>query len=541
MTPLLPLCLVLGPLPAPQSTVQLLEEGDLAPDGFGIQFVNEKLVASDGSWVAAVNSLNPNTSVDDFGVRDGAALVVPGQPIPGVPGQTLDFFIDLDHPRADLTAYTGADGNFVGFAVLEDQLLAREDEPTPAFLGLPAGTTWSRLELVQATENGRVALPCQLDIPGGSPTTNSVVVLDTNAAHQVTGGRVAIRVGDTLSNGNTADFVFTGNNETRMNADGEVLWWGFDSAGDGVLCLDDQVVGTEASPTPEPGLSWRSFSGPEVDLNDSGDWVVRAQVTSFPRDVVMSSTGLVARQGQSHPAFPAFTAGNFGFNAPVFIANDGAVAFYVDLTGPPSSEDEAYVIGDQIVVREGVTQVGGNTIVAISDDSRGYRLSRNGRHFIFEADVDDGGTIREGVFLLTRGPGAGYCIAELNSTGELARLDATGSDVAADNDLVLLASRMPVGIFGIFAVSQSQDHVPMAGGGQGTLCLGGQIGRYQTQIQNSGVSGSFDLTVDLTAVPGASGPYAAPAGTTLNFQGWFRDANPGATSNFTNGYSVLLR
>ena len=169
----------------------------------------------------------------------------------------------------------------------------------------------------------------------------------------------------------------------------------------------------------------------------------------------MASNGLVARQSSSHPAFPAFTAGDFGFNAPVFIANDGREMFYVDMSGTGSTaDDEGYVVGDTLVVREGVTQAGGNTIVAVSDGRAGYRMSRNGNHLIFEADVDDGGVIREGAFLLSLaapGVGTNYCTAVPNSTGLPASIAATGSDVFADNDLSVVATSLPLSTFGIFA------------------------------------------------------------------------------------------
>ncbi|MEL6431879.1 MAG: hypothetical protein AAFR54_22115 [Planctomycetota bacterium] len=526
-----------------QDPTPLILEGDPTPDGFVVQFLGKMIVASDGSWVVGVNTTNTDTGIDDYLLRDGVPFLTPGDPIPGL-GSGLDFYLDFDHAGAGLTAYTGTTLAGDGFAVLEDSLLAVEGDALPAFLGLPAGTTWQRIEDVQVVPSGRVMLPVQIQQPGVSGTTSAIVVFETDAAHQITGGHVAAIVGRTLSSGETADFVFTSENETRINDSGQVFWWGFDSAGSGILAVDDQVVATSNSPSPEPGLDWRSFAGPELDLNDSGEWIARAQVTSFPRDVVMASDGLVARQSSSHPAFPAFTAGDFGFNAPVFIANDGREMFYVDMSGTGSTaDDEGYVVGDALVVREGVTQAGGNTIVAVSDGRTGYRMSRNGSHLIFEADVDDGGVIREGAFLLSLaapGVGTNYCTAVPNSTGVPASIAATGSDVFADNDLSVVATSLPLNTFGIFVVSQTQGNVPMAGG-EGTLCLGGAIGRYQNQIVNSGAGGTFGLDIDLTAVPSPTMLYAATPGTTWRFQCWYRDADPAPTSNTTDAVELMLR
>ena len=43
---------------------------------------------------------------------------------------------------------------------------------------------------------------------------------------------------------------------------------------------------------------------------------------------------------------------------------------------------------------------------------------------------------------------------------------------------------------------------------------------------------------DLTAIPGHG---AVVVGETWNFQAWFRDNNPGQTSNSTDGYSILFQ
>ena len=60
------------------------------------------------------------------------------------------------------------------------------------------------------------------------------------------------------------------------------------------------------------------------------------------------------------------------------------------------------------------------------------------------------------------------------------------------------------------------------------------------QVQNSGSTGSFSLTLDLTVMAQPQGLVAAQSGDTWNFQAWYRDANPGLTSNFTDAVSVTF-
>jgi hypothetical protein len=76
--------------------------------------------------------------------------------------------------------------------------------------------------------------------------------------------------------------------------------------------------------------------------------------------------------------------------------------------------------------------------------------------------------------------------------------------------------------------------------GQGELCLGGAIGR----IPPPGLGGgdrSFSTTLDLTVIPTPTGPTSVIPGSTWHIQGWYRDANPWPTSNFTQTISLLFR
>lgn len=49
-------------------------------------------------------------------------------------------------------------------------------------------------------------------------------------------------------------------------------------------------------------------------------------------------------------------------------------------------------------------------------------------------------------------------------------------------------------------------------GFDGTLCLGGAIGRYNAMVFDSGVSGTGSLVVDLAAIPSPSGAVSALPG-----------------------------
>ena len=139
--------------------------------------------------------------------------------------------------------------------------------------------------------------------------------------------------------------------------------------------------------------------------------------------------------------------------------------------------------------------------------------------------------------------GTNYCgPANLNSTGKSAAIIACGSDMVADNYLMLRATELPTNQFGYFLNSQTKGFVPFVGGSQGNLCLAGSIGRYNRpgEILSSGAGGIFSLVLDLTDTPQPTGSVSILAGETWNFQAWFRDMNPGPTSNFTDGVSITF-
>lgn len=138
------------------------------------------------------------------------------------------------------------------------------------------------------------------------------------------------------------------------------------------------------------------------------------------------------------------------------------------------------------------------------------------------------------------GVGTNYCVAALNSTGTIGVMSASGSPVAAANDLTLNAFSLPLNQFGIFVTSMTQAFIPGANGtSNGNLCLAGAVGRFTlpSQIISSGMSGTLSLDVNLTQFPQGAGTVAVLSGQTWNFQAWHRDG-VGLGSNFTDGLQI---
>lgn len=134
-----------------------------------------------------------------------------------------------------------------------------------------------------------------------------------------------------------------------------------------------------------------------------------------------------------------------------------------------------------------------------------------------------------------------FCFAELNSTGAGAHIFLTGSPTVSMNDLTLNAQFLPTNSSGFFITSMGQVFVPNPGGSQGNLCIASPgIGRFNADIQNTGAGSMVSFTPDQTMWPQPSTFIVVLPGDTWNFQYWYRDVNPGPTSNFTDAVQLTF-
>jgi len=140
--------------------------------------------------------------------------------------------------------------------------------------------------------------------------------------------------------------------------------------------------------------------------------------------------------------------------------------------------------------------------------------------------------------------GAPYCTPGAPNSANQGggTLRAFGSPQAGVNDVILKAEGIPIDEFGFFLNSRSTALVPFPQGSSGILCLGGSIGRFNSSIQNSGLTGVMTLVLDQNAVPRPNGLVAVMAGQTWYFQAWHRDVlGTTQTSNFTAGLEISFQ
>lgn len=137
--------------------------------------------------------------------------------------------------------------------------------------------------------------------------------------------------------------------------------------------------------------------------------------------------------------------------------------------------------------------------------------------------------------------GAPFCTpAQPNSSGLPARLALFGSPAVALNLVHARATQLPPERFGYVLASRASDLLPAFDGSQGTLCLASPRAKFGAQTMETNSTGSFEVPLDLAAFPLPGGAVAVLPGESWYFQAWYRDANPGLTSNFTDGVVVTF-
>jgi len=151
-----------------------------------------------------------------------------------------------------------------------------------------------------------------------------------------------------------------------------------------------------------------------------------------------------------------------------------------------------------------------------------------------------------------QGPGVGYCFGSscpcgnddpnagcANSTGSGALLSASGFASVASDDLDFVVSGMPANQIGRVYTGQNQALVPF---GNGRRCVGGgSTGLIRFPVGTAGAVGTMSLNGVISTAQGIS-PGSLAAGSTWNFQTWYRDPTGpcGNGFNFSNALRIVI-
>jgi hypothetical protein len=130
-----------------------------------------------------------------------------------------------------------------------------------------------------------------------------------------------------------------------------------------------------------------------------------------------------------------------------------------------------------------------------------------------------------------------YCTGAQNSQGTSAAMGSSGSTSLIENELVLYVTGAVPLKFGLFFYGSAQVQTPL---GDGFLCVGpGGQGLFRLPPPvASDFLGSNQRVLDLNESPHVFGAGAIEAGSTWNFQYWYRDSVTPAGFNLSDGLAV---
>ncbi|MFT7670682.1 MAG: hypothetical protein ACI8X5_003393 [Planctomycetota bacterium] len=130
-----------------------------------------------------------------------------------------------------------------------------------------------------------------------------------------------------------------------------------------------------------------------------------------------------------------------------------------------------------------------------------------------------------------------YCTSLPNTGGVSAVIASSGSTSLSANDLTIAVSGAIPGQFGLFFYGAGQSQTAF---GDGFLCVtAGGSGIFRLPpAQAGGVGGEVSRVIDLNTDPHLSGSGAIEAGSTWNFQYWYRDTVGVSGFNLSNGLSA---
>ena len=182
-----------------------------------------------------------------------------------------------------------------------------------------------------------------------------------------------------------------------------------------------------------------------------------------------------------------------------------------------------------------------DAVVETSATSSNTALAASSSPWYFHVRAVDkagnvGGTVHVGPFYVNTAQVTSYCNSNLNSTGQMALLTTPGAVCLGTESLTLRTVNLPKNQFGYYFMGQFKTNVPFFGGSQGVLCVGAPLYRFSGNVLGSGASGVMTFSPDFQNLPSGA---TFNHGSTWNFQLWYRDMNPGQTSNTSNGIEII--
>jgi len=168
-----------------------------------------------------------------------------------------------------------------------------------------------------------------------------------------------------------------------------------------VIWMDGQLIARDGEASPVPGAEWSGLNNAQVAVNDRGDYAITGSLASSQiREGIFVNGQPFILYGDQLADIAPFELRRMN-GRPVDIADTGDVLWWGEFNDTNTATNNALFLNDRVLVRAGVTQIGGATVEDLDTGEYGYFLSDNGRYVIFEATLSDG---REGLYQIDLDP-----------------------------------------------------------------------------------------------------------------------------------------
>ena len=392
------LSLISAPAVAQSPTI-ILQRGQPIP---GLQGINMtgliKFAINDaGEWMAQTNTNSSDEDTDEVILRNGFLTLQEGTIVGTPSGANIDAFgsLNINEAGDSYWEFSLAGASVSGGVYRNTRAIALSGD----LLNCPSysrNATWLNFRgVVKGNNNNQILVGCEVNdsaIGGTADQAILLINLDDNGnilqtvdiAHE--SGQVP-QIGNTIGQNS---IPFNQVNQMDLNDLGDVLWQAKITGGDAIF-LNDQVLMREGQASPVPGFNWGGLNNARVALSDVGDWLVLGSLSGGPqnrRDLLVVNNEKVLRERDTIPAIAPLLIDNFAIGTPLFVTNSGEAIFRAQWTGAGAT-DTGLLLTHDIIVREGITNLGGVTIGEFPDGESAIATSPGGRYVVFECTLDD--------------------------------------------------------------------------------------------------------------------------------------------------------
>lgn len=379
--------------PALEPQLVVLDGDSIAGVGL-VTSINNLAINNSGDLLIEVDTDNPDTDIDYVLLKNSVMLLQEGQSLPLPVGATLDTFDTVNLNNNDNSGWNFYLDNTSGMnddsgIYLNTDLIIQEGFISTA-PGFSPGTPYIGFFECKINDLDEILIMASVDDPAISSTVDrALVVVDTSTLTET----VLFKEGDTAP-GTTetiTDFD-TGPHNFDFNNNGDVLFLA-DLTGpatsNAAIYLNSTMLAREGDPAPVPGRNWLGLTGPELSLNNHGEYVFHAKLEgdSDTDRIIIKNGEKFVQEGDTLPDIAPYLLTSFG-SGPLLISDHGDVLWYGEWDDPDGDVDSGLFLNHRLILQEGVSTVNGTLVATIYSTNDVWTMSDDGRYILVDVVLE---------------------------------------------------------------------------------------------------------------------------------------------------------